>query len=37
MKEDDVKEAIEKNPNLQLKDVVKQGDWRAIMAELSKE
>ena len=34
MKEDDVKEAIEKNPNLQLKDVVKQGDWRAIMAEL---
>ena len=37
MKEDGVKEAIEKNPNLQLKDVVKQGDWRAIMAELSKE
>ena len=32
MKEDDVKEAINNNPNLTLTDVVNQGDWRAIMA-----
>ncbi|MFR8768052.1 MAG: 50S ribosomal protein L11 methyltransferase [Eubacterium sp.] len=32
MKEDDVKEAVKKNENLQLTDVVKQGDWRAVMA-----
>ena len=34
MKEDDVKEAVKKNENLQLTDVVKQGDWRAVMAKL---
>ena len=32
MKEDDVKEAINNNPNLTLTDVVNQGDWRAIVA-----
>ena len=32
MKEEDVKRAIEENPNLSLKEVEKQGDWRAIMA-----
>ena len=34
MKEDDVKEAVKKNEKLQLTDVVKQGDWRAVMAKL---
>ena len=34
MREDDVKEAVKKNENLQLTDVVKQGDWRAVMAKL---
>lgn len=35
MKEDDVKEAINKNSNLKLTKIEKQGDWRAIMAEKS--
>ncbi len=32
MKEDEVKEAVEKNNNLALKDIVNQGDWRSIIA-----
>lgn len=32
MKEDEVKEAVRSNENLELKDVVKQGDWRSIIA-----
>ena len=32
MKEDDVKEAIESNENLELVEVTKQGDWRSIVA-----
>lgn len=32
MKEDAVKEAVNNNLNLELKDVVKQGDWRSIIA-----
>lgn len=32
MKEDEVKEAVEKNNNLALKDIVNQGDWRSIVA-----
>ena len=33
MKEEAVKEAVENNRGLKLTDVVKQGDWRAVMAE----
>lgn len=33
MKEDEVKEAVEKNDRLTLLDVVKQGDWRSVVAE----
>lgn len=33
MKEDEVKEAVNNNPNIKLIDVVKQGDWRSIVAE----
>lgn len=32
MKEDEVKDAVNCNRNLELKDVVKQGDWRSIIA-----
>ncbi|EKC60208.1 hypothetical protein OBE_09091, partial [human gut metagenome] len=32
MKEEEVKDAINNNSNLQLSKVVNQGDWRAIMA-----
>lgn len=32
MKEDEVKEAVKSNDNLELKDVVNQGDWRSIIA-----
>ena len=32
MKEDDVKEAIRQNRNIQLTETEKQGDWRAMMA-----
>lgn len=32
MKEDEVKEAVKSNGNLELKDVVNQGDWRSIIA-----
>ena len=32
MKEEEVKDAININSNLQLSKVVNQGDWRAIMA-----
>ena len=31
--EEAVKEAVENNRGLKLTDVVKQGDWRAVMAE----
>ena len=33
MKEDEVKEAVEKNDRVTLLDVVKQGDWRSVVAE----
>lgn len=33
MKEDEVKDAVNSNKNLKLRDVVKQGDWRAIIAD----
>lgn len=33
MKEDEVKEAVNNNPNIKLIDVVKQGDWRSIVSE----
>ena len=33
MKEDEVKEAIENNTEMNLIDIVKQGDWRSIIAE----
>ncbi len=33
MKEEAVREAVENNSGLKLTDVVKQGDWRAVMAE----
>ncbi len=32
MKEDEVKEAVKSNDNLELKDVVNQGEWRSIIA-----
>ena len=32
MKEDDVKEAIESNDNLEIVEITKQGDWRSIVA-----
>ena len=32
MKEEEVKDAINNNSNIQLSKVVNQGDWRAIMA-----
>ena len=32
MKEDEVKEAVKNNENLEFKDVVNQGDWRSIIA-----
>lgn len=37
MKEEAVKEAVENNRGLKLTDVVKQGDWRAVMAEKGRE
>ena len=33
MKEEEVKESINRNENLKLIHIEKQGDWRAIMAE----
>ena len=32
MKEDEVKDAVNNNENLELKDIVNQGDWRSIVA-----